>query len=64
MSESKIYHSMVIYELSKDKKLAQKYLIEGCLKRDRGLIDICIKFGGKMNLKDSRGISPLDILKK
>lgn len=64
MSENKVYYSMVINNLNKNKKLAQSYLIEGCLKYDRELIDIALKYGAKMNKKGFDGITPLEILKK
>lgn len=70
MSEIHIYYSKIAHELaseplkSKQRVLAQKYLIQGCLKANRNIIDITLSFGANLLAKDEKGVTPLEILRE
>ncbi len=70
MTEVHVYYSRIIHELSREplksrqKHLAQLYLVQGCKTANKKLIDIAISFGANLLLCDKNGVSPIQILKE
>jgi hypothetical protein len=70
MSEIHIYYSKIAHQLaseplkSKQRVLAQEYLIQGCSLANQKIIDITLSFGANLLLPDDNGVIPLEILKK
>ncbi len=70
MTEVHVFYSRIIHELSreplksKQKHLAQLYLVQGCKIIDKTLIDIALSFGANLLQCDKNGIAPIQILKE
>ncbi len=64
MCESRVWYAKILLELKKKPSLAQHYLLEGCQRVDKTLIDIALKFGADLKLPDKSGTLPIEVLQR
>ena len=64
MCEARVWYAKILLQLNKDPSLAQHYLLQGCERVDKTLIDIALKFGADLKLPDKTGTLPIEVLQR